>query len=103
MSAPWRRTADGIVLAVRATPRAGRDGWGTHAADHLAVRIAAPPVDGAANARLVAFVAKAFGVAKRDVTLVGGETGRVKRLAIAGDADMLAGIAASLYGAVHDG
>src|SRR3546814_17247293 len=53
----------------------------------------------AANARLIAFIAKAFKVAKRDVTLIGGDTGRLKRLTIAGDPDTLAGIAASLYGA----
>src|SRR3546814_9639609 len=48
----------------------------------------------AANARLIAFIAKAFKVAKRDVTLIGGDTGRLKRLTIAGDPDTLAGIAA---------
>lgn len=95
----WRATGTGIAIAVRVTPRASRDGWGKHGPDHLGIRIAAPPVDGAANDRLIAFVAKAFKVAKRDVTLVGGETGRLKRLAIAGDPDTLAGIAASLYGA----
>ncbi|MCM8730970.1 DUF167 domain-containing protein [Hephaestia sp. GCM10023244] len=95
----WRATEAGIALAVRATPRASRDGWGTHGPDHFGVRIAAPPVDGAANERLIAFVAKAFKVAKRDVALIGGDTGRLKRLAITGDPDTLAGIAASLYGA----
>ena len=84
---------------MRVTPRASRDGWGTHGPDHFGIRIAAPPVDGAANARLIAFVAKAFGVPKRAVAVIGGETGRLKRLAIAGDPEALAGIAASLYGA----
>lgn len=71
--------------------------------EHFAVRLAAPPVEGAANAALTDLVAKTFGVAKRDVTLIGGETARLKRLAIAGDASVLAGIAAELYGASHDG
>jgi uncharacterized protein YggU (UPF0235/DUF167 family) len=48
---------------------------------------------------LVPLVAKAFGVPKRAVTLISGDTARHKRLAIAGDADALAKIAASLYGA----
>jgi uncharacterized protein YggU (UPF0235/DUF167 family) len=43
-------------------------------------------------------VAKAFGVAKRAVTLVAGQTSRVKRLHVAGDPHALAEIAASLYG-----
>jgi uncharacterized protein YggU (UPF0235/DUF167 family) len=55
-------------------------------------------VDGAANEALVALVAKAFGVAKRDVTLVAGTTARLKRLTIKGDSTALAEIAASLYG-----
>ena len=78
------------------TPRASRESLGPGAADHFAARIAAPPVDGAANAALVALVAKAFGVAKRQVTILSGETGRLKRLAIAGDSRALAERAASL-------
>lgn len=70
---------------------------------HFAARLAAPPVEGAANAALIELVAKTFGVAKRDVALTGGETARLKRLSITGDASALAGIAAALYGAAHDG
>ena len=80
------------------TPRASRESLGPGIENHFAARIAAPPVDGAANAALVALVAKAFGVPKRDVTIVAGETGRLKRLAIAGDPQALAERAASLYG-----
>ncbi len=67
--------------------------------NHFAARLAAPPVEGAANAALIPLVASAFGVPKRAVTLVSGDTARHKRLAIVGDADALAKIAASLYGA----
>lgn len=72
-------------------------------AEHFVARLAAPPVDGAANAALIELVAKAFGVARRDVALIAGETARLKRLAIAGEGSALAGIAAALYGAAHDG
>ena len=48
----------------------------------LKVRLTSPPVDGKANAALVAFLAEAFGVAKRQVTLLKGETGRAKQLRI---------------------
>lgn len=71
--------------------------------EHFAARLAAPPVEGAANAALVPLVAKAFGVAKRDVTLIAGETARLKRLSIAGDATALEQIARNLYGEAHDG
>ncbi len=95
----WREAAGGIEIAVRVTPRASKDVLAAGTADHFAARLAAPPVEGAANAALVPLVAKTFGVAKRDVTLIAGETARLKRLRIAGDTAMLAGIAASLYGA----
>lgn len=83
---------------MRVTPRGGRDALAAGTDEHLAARLAAAPVDGAANKALVALVAKAFGVAKRDVTFVSGDTARLKRLHIAGDAATLAGIAATLRG-----
>jgi hypothetical protein len=69
------------------------------AEDHFAARLTAPPVEGAANAALVALVAKRFDVAKRAVTLISGDTARLKRLAIGGDPETLEARAASLYGA----
>lgn len=80
------------------TPRASKEAFGPGAADHFAARLTAPPVDGAANAALVTLVAKRFGVAKRDVTLVAGDTSRLKRLVIAGDPEALAARASCLYG-----
>lgn len=99
----WRVTAGGIEVAVRVTPRASRDAFLAGTAEHFAARLAAPPVEGAANAALVPLVAKTFGVPKRAVTLIAGDTARLKRLSIAGDAGKLAEIAASLYGGPHDG
>ncbi len=52
----------------------------------LKVRLAAPPAEGRANEALVEFIAKAFGVARRDVALVGGEKSREKRLEVRGSA-----------------
>lgn len=80
------------------TPRASRDALLAGTSEYFAARLAAPPVEGAANAALVALVAKRFGVARRDVALVSGETARIKRLRIAGETAKLAEIAASLYG-----
>jgi uncharacterized protein (TIGR00251 family) len=95
----WRSVAEGLEIAVRVTPRASRDAFAAGTDEHFAVRLAAPPVEGAANAALIPLVARAFGVPKRAVTLIAGDTARHKRLAVAGDADALAKIAASLYGA----
>lgn len=83
---------------MRATPRAPRSVLlPVPAEGHFAARLKAPPVEGAANDALVALVAEAFGVSKRAVTLIAGDRARMKRLRIAGDAEALAKIAASLY------
>jgi uncharacterized protein (TIGR00251 family) len=62
----------------------------------LEVAIAAPPVDGAANEELVATLARALGVPKRDVRIVRGEGGRSKLLAVTGlrEAEVRARLAA---------
>ena len=94
----WTPRDDGIALAVRVTPRSSREDFAAGTPDHFVARLTAPPVEGAANAALVALVAKAFGVPRRHVTLVSGESARLKRLQITGDGTLLAKIAASLYG-----
>jgi hypothetical protein len=73
------------LLKVLVQPRASRNaivGW---QGDELKITLTAPPVDGAANAALVAFVAEALHLKKRQITLHSGETSRHKVLAI--DAD----------------
>ncbi|HEX7694014.1 MAG TPA: DUF167 domain-containing protein [Sphingomonas sp.] len=90
-----RRRA-GIEIAVRVTPRSSRNTLEPGQA-HAVARLNAPPVDGAANEALVKVVAEHFGVAKRAVRLIAGERARIKRLAIEGDAEALAKIAAALY------
>jgi len=49
----------------------------------LKIRLTAPPVDGAANAALIAFLASLFNVPKRAVTIISGERGRNKRVHVA--------------------
>jgi len=94
----WRSVDDGLAIAVRVTPRGGRDALAAGTPEHFAARLSAAPVDGAANAGLVALVAKTFGVSKRAVTIISGETARLKRLHIVGDVAKLAEIASALYG-----
>ncbi|HWA63084.1 MAG TPA: DUF167 family protein [Caulobacteraceae bacterium] len=79
-------------LAVRLTPRGGRDaveGLDRDEADRplLKARVAAPPVEGEANAALVRLVAKTLGLPRSGVRVVSGETARVKLLDIAMDED----------------
>lgn len=93
--APWTATADGLRLAVRLTPRGGRDALdGIEALSDgrlvLKARVRAVPEDGAANAALEKLVAKAAGVAASAVSVVAGHTARVKTLAIIGEPAALA-------------
>jgi uncharacterized protein len=88
MTVAWRREeiADGhesIVLTLHVQPGAKRtEVAGTHG-DALRIRLAAPPVDGKANAELLRFLAHAFGVPQRHVTLVRGDASRQKVVRIA--------------------
>jgi hypothetical protein len=70
-----------LVLTLRVQPRAARDEILVDAT-RLRVRIAAPPVDGAANAQLLRFLAAEFGVAPSRVSLVHGRNARDKRVRI---------------------
>jgi uncharacterized protein (TIGR00251 family) len=72
-----------VRLTLRVQPRAGRSRvLGRHGAA-LKVQVAAPPVEGAANAAVVDLIAKWLDVSRRGVTLVQGERGRDKVVAIA--------------------
>jgi uncharacterized protein len=73
-----------LDLEIKVTPRAGRSGFGGQRDGALLVRLAAAPVDGAANDELIALLAKALRIPKRDITIVSGERSRTKRVRIAG-------------------
>lgn len=78
--------ADGLILRVRVQPKASREGVKGLSADAAQVQISlcAPPVDGAANAALIAFVAKRLGAPKSSIQLISGEKSREKVLLIPG-------------------
>lgn len=78
-----------LRLAVRVTPKGGRDaadGWASDPTGrpYLKVRVSAAPADGAANAALTAYMAKALRRPKSAVRIVSGETARLKILEIDG-------------------
>ena len=80
----WQAAAGGVEVRVLVQPRASRTRVVGEHDGRLKIALAAPPVDGAANAALVAFLAEALGVRKADVTLLDGETSRRKRLHVRG-------------------
>lgn len=82
---------------MRVTPRASRDAVLEPKAGWLPIRLRAPPVEGAANEALIRFLAEALDLARRDVTILSGETARMKRVRIAGDPEQLAQALERLY------
>lgn len=94
MRDPFTLDATGATLTIRATPKASKTAvTGVVAlegdATALGLRVAAPPVDGAANDEVVRFVGKQLRVGRGAVTLVSGQTNRVKRLRIDGEPAVL--------------
>lgn len=81
-----------LHLFVRVQPKASRDEFAEVQEDRIRLRITAPPVDGKANHHLVKFLAKTFGVAKSEVVIKNGETGRNKHLCINSPTNLPVGI-----------
>jgi uncharacterized protein len=79
-----RNTSLGVELDVHVIPRARKTEVAGLRDDRLLIRLAAPPVEGAANSALVAFVAEWLAVPRRAVQLVSGERSRRKRLFVEG-------------------
>jgi uncharacterized protein (TIGR00251 family) len=77
-------TPDGVTIPVRVVPRAGRTALDGVVEGAVRVRLAAPPVEGAANRALVEYLADLLGVPKRDVTIARGERGRQKLVQVRG-------------------
>lgn len=91
----YRKQDGGVRLKVRLTPRASRnalDGMvDTPDGPAVQVRLNAPPVDGAANSALIAFLARELGMRKSDISIRAGLKSRIKSLELSGDpADLIA-------------
>jgi uncharacterized protein len=71
-------------IPIRVIPRAKRTQVGGEREGRLLVRVPAPPVDGKANAAVIAAMAKALGVPKRSLEIVGGESSRDKLVHVTG-------------------
>lgn len=86
----WGPIAGGVRLAVRVSPRGGRNAVEGLVADadgkpQVGVRVAAAPVDGEANDAVEATVARWLGVPPREVEVTDGLSGRSKLVTIDGD------------------
>lgn len=76
--------AAGVTLSLVIQPRAGRTAVAGEHGDALKIRLAAPPVDGAANEALVNLLSDSLGVSKSAISIQSGHTGRRKRARIDG-------------------
>lgn len=89
---PWLQPdGDGAILRLHIQPGAKKTEVAGQHGEALKIRLAAPPVDGKANACLIDFLARQLGVAKAAVELISGDTSRAKRVRVYGvDADAVA-------------
>tara|TARA_B100001109_G_scaffold255874_1_gene261936 strand:- start:1969 stop:2259 length:291 start_codon:yes stop_codon:yes gene_type:complete len=71
-----------LILVCHLQPKASKSEFAGLHGDAIKVRIQAPPVDGKANAELIKFLSRQFGVSKRDVEIISGELNRHKRVKI---------------------
>lgn len=78
---PWK---NGCAVTVKVTPRASKNAILGAEADWLRVALTAPPVDGKANEAARRFLAETLGLPRTAVTLLSGQTARLKRFALAG-------------------
>ncbi|MHB8536031.1 MAG: DUF167 family protein [Sulfuricaulis sp.] len=78
----FRREGPDILLQVQVLPRGRADAIAGIIGNYLKIRISAPPVDGRANLHLIVYLAKLFGVPKKNVVLERGESAKHKLLRI---------------------
>jgi uncharacterized protein (TIGR00251 family) len=87
---PWRYSAAGISIALRVTPRGGRDDIDgietlSDGRNVVKVRVRAVAEGGEANRAVTALLARTLGVSKGSVRLLSGATSRLKQVAVDGD------------------
>src|SRR6476661_1506405 len=87
---PWRYSTEGISVALRVTPRGGRDDIDgvetlTNGRTVVKVRVRAIAEGGEANRAVIELLAKALGVPKGKVRILSGTTSRLKQVAVDGD------------------
>ena len=87
---PWRYSTEGISVALRVTPRGGRDAIDgvevlANGRSVVKVRVRAIAEGGEANRAVTELLAKALGVSKAQVRILSGTTSRLKQIAVDGD------------------
>jgi uncharacterized protein (TIGR00251 family) len=84
MMVDMRQRGDVVTFGVRVVPRASRNKIAGIQDGIVRIRLTAPPVEGAANEALAAFLSTVLRVAKRDIELISGQTARYKVVSVTG-------------------
>jgi uncharacterized protein (TIGR00251 family) len=71
-------------IRIRVIPRAAREEITGERGESITIKLTAAPVKGAANKALLQFLSKRLGVSRSDISIIGGETSRDKRLRVEG-------------------
>src|SRR5213079_2099502 len=87
---PWRYSTEGISVALRVTPRGGRDGIDgietlANGRSVVKVRVRAIAEVDEANRAVTGLLAKALGVPRTSIKILSGTTSRLKQVAVDGD------------------
>jgi len=103
MADPWRYSAQGISIALRVTPRGGRDEIDgvemlANGRTVVKVRVRAIAEGGEANRAVTELLARALGVSKAKVRILSGATSRLKQVAVDGDPARLGEALSALTG-----
>ena len=107
MTRAWQVSGAALLVRVRVTPNASREGFegvwrDADARPYLAIRVRAVPEKGRANKAVVALLAKQLGAAKSSLKVVRGETDRLKTVGMDNGAHLADALEAE-FGADHDG
>jgi uncharacterized protein (TIGR00251 family) len=104
LALPLRQSRDGVILAVRLTPKSSRDeviGVEDHGGECvLKARVRAIPEAGRANAALETLIARWLGLPPSTVSVARGGKSRLKQVAVSGDADALSRLIAQRVAAL---
>jgi uncharacterized protein YggU (UPF0235/DUF167 family) len=103
MAAPWRYSTQGLSLALRVTPRGGRDAFDgletlANGRTVLKMRVRAIAEGGEANRAVIELLAKTLGVPKGKMRVLSGATSRLKQISVDGDPAKLAEVLRKLTG-----
>ncbi len=91
---PCKRAVDGVTVRLRVTPRGGANriegrGEDANGEPHLRLRVSTVAEKGKANDAVLKLLAKTWGLPRSSFSLVSGDTGRIKIVAVKGDPENL--------------